>query len=264
MSFTGSLRLNEKNVKKNLEERTQFKNLLNSLFGKFSQKNYPYSCFVSEKSVLDEYFSTGNIVDVTPINSKIMQVQMQHQTDRAKIDLKSNCVIGAFITSFSRVDMNINIQKLAKHGHSLFYMDCDNLVYSSQIGNPNPLKIGPCFGEFKDEFEGEEILEYFALGKKNHTFTLKSQEGVVRTVSKIRGLSMSAVMPKKAFSPDTYSSFLKSYLLRHKRSIYVPQHRTKKGKSHIQDFSFSNDVSPQRVILNDSPILKTVPFGYVK
>ena len=130
--------------------------------------------------------------------------------------------------------------------------------------------MSPCFGDFKYEIPLDcQILSYFSLGPKNFAIQF-SQNGVLKDIVKLRGVTLSNELNKKIIDSKTYDVYLKSFLKNKSLKKAIPQIRSKICKhtkvktQKFQKVFFTNSIKSKRIINKKCINLSSFPFGYVE
>ena len=90
---------------------------------------------------------------------EIAAIHWDKKTEFVKQDTCTNIFIAAFTTSYARMKLYTEMDKL---GERVLYHDTDSIIYTSDGTNDPPL--GNYLGEFTDELNGE-IITSFVSGK---------------------------------------------------------------------------------------------------
>ena len=261
-------KFSSKDFKKNEPKRKLYKLACNSVFGKIGQRNdYSQTLYVSSQEELENiYFSVNKISDVHCINEKVCQVSIKPNAKNLPPSRKTNCYIGTQVTSYARQKIHQDIQYLTSlTSATIYYVDCDSLVFSLPKDECNPLPISLKCGEYKHEFKN--ISNFLTLGPKVYfiTFTENDQR---KKISKIRGLNLNyPFLNQLNFDEKLFDYYLKTYVLNKKAFLKVPQPQNFANFKQFKTFSkkqeilFQNQLSPTRIILDDMRYL-TKPFGF--
>ena len=158
------------NIEPNPGMRTIAKLCLNSLWGKFGQRNnMNHTKFVTEvsefyKILLDDTLEVQNLNFVTDEMVEMSYIQKDMFVDNS---YNTNIFIACFTTSSARLRL---YEKLDYLGDLVLYFDTDSIIY---IVRPDGKKIkcGDMLSEMTDELDGEVIKGTFASGgPKNYSF----------------------------------------------------------------------------------------------
>ncbi len=267
MGFEGDLQLDQNNIEENKNLRSAFKALANSMLGKFSQKSdFPQTIYVKSQQEIDEAFQEEEILDVTPLNDDICELQIIPPAK--KLNPNSNCIIGAFVTALARVHLYKELKKLNDiPKYRLFYADTDSIIFSSPRTEPLPLICSPCLGDYKKELgPNSSITQFSCLGRKNYSISYYDKD-TAKTVTKVSGLSLISKKANESFSAKKFRDLLQQRRQDIYEEVSVPQLRKfmfindNKITKKVLNFRINNSIQIQRVVDADLSEL-TKPFGY--
>ncbi len=190
----------KKNVSKGAE-REIYKLLLNSLYGKFGQKNYGKQIYFKDYKDAYQYIK----------DNKTQNIEIQYFSEARKdcylvVRGRENNVswhlplISSYICSAARITM---LNYYLKYSKYLLYTDTDSLITSKPI---HKKYIKNDLGFFKQEhYAGDSV---FIRGNKNYSYTSKN-----KTVTVIRGV------PKKNATLNKDGSYTYKKMIRTKEAI---------------------------------------------
>ncbi len=268
MGFHGTnLELTMTNIEENKKKRKSYKMLANSMLGKFSQRsNFPEVIYVKSKKDVDKFFCEKEIIDILPISEDICELQINQENPLPKRN--SNCIIGAFITSWARIRLHEDMTKLENSGHTLYYVDTDSIIFSGARGQEIPLVRSPCLGDYKHELGPDaHITSFSCLGRKNYSITYV-EKGVTKSVVKISGLTLQSKIAQECLPGKKYEEMVTSIGENVPNEVSIPQFRKFACKDEdsitkkILNFRINNKVQVQRIV--DTLTTKTRPYGYKK
>ena len=267
MTLEAPFNLRPSNVKLNAPQKTFYKLMANSLFGKLEQRNdKSRTIYVNQQSELEKlFFSEKEIKDLNCINSEICEVQFVPDSQKIPPNKNSNCYIGAQLTAFARQTIYSHLQVLEISGATIYQVDCDSLIFSLPKTQNIPLPLSDAVGHFKHEIRN--ITSYQSLGPKNYCITF-DKENITQTITKVRGLSLNNALNKNTFSAELFKTYVEQFLDKKYEKMSVKQYRNRgdfkrfKINSSIEKISFSNALSDRRFIIKDSPNLTSLPYGF--
>ncbi len=267
MQFTGThLELDTQLIKDCPEERYMYKTLMNSLIGKLQQK-FSDTTTKIYSSIGDITDSTEDIQDVEEIDESHVEVVVKNQTKKGPCR-KTNCIIGAMITSLARVDIHKHIMSLVKNNCIPYYVDVDGLIFSVPKKSKIPLPIGHSIGQFKNELGLEsKIIAFFCLRKKNYSISYTKNEDK-NALIKVSGLSLESFASKELLTDSEYKKMFLMSQEQDKKSLKVPQLRWTTDKMNssyqrtVRNINFTNRFSFQRTISLKTKRLETFPYGF--
>ena len=177
--------LDPQNVAPNPGKRAVAKICLNSLWGKFGQRqNIAQTEYVSDverwyQLLLDDRLDVSNTIF---INDNMVQVNFKYKDQYVQDTFSTNVYIAAFTTSNVRLRLYDMLDKLGK---SVAYYDTDSIVYVDN--GKNSIKTGWFIGEWTDELGKDNyIKEWFSSGPKSYGYLTNTEKGVV----KIKGFTL--------------------------------------------------------------------------
>lgn len=239
-----------------------YKMMANSLFGKIAQKNNKSKIlYVSSQSELEKLYFSGNVVeDVFCLNDYICQVFLKPNEKRLPANRNSNCYIGAQMTSFARQVLYEHMQKIfCDDENTIYYVDCDSIVFASPSSKEIPLPISIKCGDFKHEYLN--ATSFYALGPKSYCFN-----SFDFPLCRIKGLS---IKNNPAFNEELFEQFVTAMVLQKPLSLKVCQVRYRANfkcmtiLKRIENIAFNNFTTlKRRLIVPNSERLLTIPFGY--
>ena len=252
----------------NDEMKLIYKLLANSMIGKWSQRaNFPKTKLVRSSQEIEQVLASGtSIEDISVISKDLCEIQIQ--PDKSKtVNRNSNCIIGAFITSFARISLHKNMSNLLADKFKIFYVDTDSIIFSGLPGKIPPIEISPSFGDFKNEFGNKsDILSFHCLGKKNYALSYVSN-GINKSSLKIRGMALTSSIASSSLQLKEFQQLFESWQKDDPEIITIPQLRRFFPKYSDQEIlrvvkvSLFNDISVQRTIDKKSKTYSTYPFA---
>lgn len=164
------VQLDKTKIKKNPSMRNIAKSCLNSLWGKFMQRNdRAKTCVVNtEKEFLDLVFSPGvEIIDLYYVSESQYWISWKYLHEDIRQPIKHVSVpIGAFTTANARIKLYCTMKPFAEQ---LLYCDTDSVVYVESTKNQQ-IKTGNALGDLQNELEcyGRDayITEFVSTGPK--------------------------------------------------------------------------------------------------
>ena len=111
-----------------------------------------------------------------------MELVVTKNDDEYERSFKQNVFIAAFTTSLARRKLYDALDFL---GDRVLYYDTDSVIYKTKHGQEK-LPLRDFLGEFTDETDGDEIVEFCSGGAKNYGYLTK--KGKVEC--KVRGFSL--------------------------------------------------------------------------
>ncbi len=272
--FKTPLELKPSDFEENPRLREHFKLMLNAGLGKLAQrKKKSKNFFVSEAEEISQISNEEEILNIFDISDSLCHISTSaKKSDVALSNLgilsqneNSNPILYAFITARTRILLHQNIMKLCEKNFTVYYCDCDGLFFTGKKGQPLPLDIGACFGQFRAQFGKDcSIQSFVSHGRKNYKICLL-ENGKVSSIFKLSGLSLDSELAKEAasagytekISPQNDST----------QDQEVPQIRHTHGSEfkticEVQKFTMRKNVVCQRRVDYTKLSIPTYPWGY--
>ena len=180
------IRLDPAKIRKNPGMRSIAKLMLNSLWGKFGQReNLDQVEIVSDCSRWFELLDTTTyeVSAVHLINDEMIRVQFRMVGELfVKSSNKVNVPIAAFTTTYARLKLYDLLDLLQDR---VLYYDTDSVFYVHKPGEPDP-PLGDYLGDLTNELKGDDYITSFVSGgPKNYAYQTKNGKSVTR----IRGFT---------------------------------------------------------------------------
>ena len=111
---------------------------------------------------------------------------------RAEEDVPSlrhtNEVIGAYVTAGARIHLYSYLDRLQERA---IYCDTDSVIYIQPKDEPSLIEPGAKLGDMSSELRpSESISEFVSGGPKNYAYKIVTEGGEVKTVCKVRGITL--------------------------------------------------------------------------
>ena len=172
-------------IKLNPVMRAIAKLCLNSLYGKFGQRNnMKQTKYVTEpcdfyKILLDDSIDDLNIQF---INDNMVQMTYNLKDQFVDNSNSTNIYIASFTTSHARMMLYDVIDKL---GDQVLGFDTDSAWYIQRPGGAT-IKTGDMLGDMTDELDGDWIVDWVGTGPKSYSYLTNKGE----MVCKVKGFSL--------------------------------------------------------------------------
>ncbi|MDI9312027.1 MAG: DNA polymerase [Limnohabitans sp.] len=182
-------------IEKNPGRRFIAKIMLNSFWGKFSQRPN-----MSKTKICKDYDQYWNI-----INNDLYEIQGEEQIDDDNIILcykfinddnskpgNTNVAISSFVTAYARLHLYSFMEKVLKNGiDRLLYFDTDSIIYIKKQ-NDIEIETGDYLGELTDEIKqgygvNAKITKFCSAGPKNYALEIESN-GERNVIMKTKGI----------------------------------------------------------------------------
>ena len=269
MNLQDPLLLTPENVKFNYLKRNFYKLCSNSLLGKLEQRHDKSRIiFASSNSEIENiYYSDNEIENFYVINDKICELHVKPNVLKLGPNRKSNCYLGAQVTAYARQTIHEIALKLTKLNYKLFHINCDSIMFSLPITDQMPFEVSHAVGDFKFEIN-DEILSYYSLGNKCYSIEFKTDQNIVKTLSKICGISLNGQTNEEFVNAEIFSLYMKRFQNQEEDHIKINQKRFKRNfkeknvSSKFTNITFSNQLSVRRIVSMSDLNFKTFPYGY--
>ena len=229
---------------------------LNSLWGKFGQRNNmsqtKYVTDVSEfyEILLDDKLGNKNFQF---INDDMVQMTYNFKDQFVDNSNNTNIYIACFTTSHARLML---YDKLDYLNEKVLYFDTDSIIYADD--NTKNIETGDMLGDMTDEISGKGISSFVSTGPKSYSF--KYGDGEQK--SAIKGFTLNHEN-NNLLNHDSLSKIVKRQI----REITIVNENkiTRKNREIVNKycekiFKFGYD---KRVIKHvDENHIDTLPYGY--
>ena len=269
MNLPPCFALTRSNVKNNPSQKLFFKDMSNSLFGKFSQNsNHSKTEIVWSQHRLEEIVSQFNVIEIYNLSDS--SVLVEYETTPNQPNLKSNIYIGSEINAHARIIIHDYIRLLQSAGISVYAVDTDCLFYSVPENVQDPLKFTDSIGDFKSVIPKNcEVMSYHSLGCRNYSLLYKDANEKLHTITKVKGLSLTSSHLTHLINHQTYENYIEKHFQSEYESLILPQIRniTSKPSFHVtpqlKTFEFKNDLFLKRYVKKHDLDYKTYPYGFI-
>ncbi|TWW74000.1 hypothetical protein D4764_14G0000010 [Takifugu flavidus] len=172
-------------IETNPVKRQVAKLCLNSLWGKFAQRDNLFkTTIVSDPKEFFSYMFSGKykVEYFSVLHSNRALIRWKYTDGYVQPPGKqSNVFIAAFTTAHARLKLYSYLEKLQDR---VFYIDTDSLIYLVKEGE-KPLELGNYLGDLTDELDGDSIQEFAAAGPKSYAYQTRNKKKVVMRVKGI-------------------------------------------------------------------------------
>ena len=201
----------------------------------------------------DENFIIQNVVTENP---EIIQVVYTELNEMHQGGNQTNVPIAAFVTTYARLKLYRTLAVLDKH---VLYFDTDSIIFVSDkvfSESENYPKLGDFLGEWTDESDGREIVEFVSCGPKN--YAVRYSDGFAKCV--VKGIQQTCL----ANEVITFDAMKELVRQDKEKQLLMPQSRIRIDRANWKLTTTYSDkkyqfVYDKRVISND---FFTFPFGY--
>jgi hypothetical protein len=220
---------------------------------------------------LNELFwkEDATICDWMVMSPHVVEVSVETKKGFNRPNLNGNCVIAAHVTAYARIEMDKAIRLLLRHGISILYTDTDSIIFILKQNQKNPLSVGNCFNQFKDEIPNATILSFYTLGPKIYQITYQNNvTKEIKTDTKVKGFFLKSKKGKEIIHDKIFANYVEQYLRGEDVSAKVGQFQLKtlpkrKLKSVLSQKVLTNFGFNKRVAFRgEINSMQTLPYGY--
>lgn len=251
--------LQPENIVPNPGKRAVAKICLNSLWGKFGQRNnmakseYVTTAKRFYELLLDDRLE---ISQTTFLNEDIVQVTYKYLNEYVEDSFSTNVFIAAFTTSNARLRLYDMLDKL---GNNVAYYDTDSVVYIED--DSVRVKTGSMLGEWTDELgKGIHITEWASTGPKSYAYALNNG----KEVAKVKGFTLnyenSQLLNRRSME-EIIDKQTQHVELKYNMITRNKENKTLVNKLVAKKFKFEYD---KRMIMrtDSDDTIETLPWGY--
>ncbi|XP_044596712.1 uncharacterized protein LOC123273376 [Cotesia glomerata] len=185
----GGICLDKDRIKYNSGLRSVAKLSLNSLWGKFGQReNLMQTEIVTTRNRLMELLTDTQIeiCGFLTVNDKTLYINFINAREAIKPSRTTNVVIAAYTTVQARLKLYSYLENLGKR---VLYCDTDSCIYVSADGQYEP-PTGKFLGDLTDELEKEGVGSYITSfvtgGPKFYAFIIRRPDDSTAEVCKVK------------------------------------------------------------------------------
>ena len=184
--------LDRDKIDKNPGKRSIAKLMLNSFWGKLSQRpNLP------QTKICKEYHEYWSLVEDEAIeitgeyspNDDTIFVSYQKRSDEDADPGNTSVAIASMVTSYARLHLYKYMNMVSEIGEDrLLYFDTDSIIFVRKPGDP-VIATGDFLGDLTDELpDGARCVKFVSGGPKNYGYEYLTADGASKTVIKTKGL----------------------------------------------------------------------------
>ena len=182
------IQLDHDKIKHNPGLRALAKMMLNSMWGKFGQRQ--------NKTQVEEFndppkfhsFLNSDTLDVrhvSVVNDDIVEVHYQLQEEDIPVSPNLNVFVACFTTCWARLRLYEALELL---GQRVLYFDTDSVICLEEPGQPNP-PLGDYLGHFTSELKADDHITEFVSGAPTN-YGYQTKNGKVEC--KVRGFRLNS------------------------------------------------------------------------
>ena len=248
------IELDLENIKVNPGKRAVAKLCLNSLWGKFGQRNnMPSTEYVTDacrfyEILLDDRLQDINVLYLT---DEMLQVNYKYKDKYLENKFNTNIFIAVYTTANARLKLYEQLSVLDK---AVLYCDTDSIMYIDD--GKNSIKNGEMLGEWTDELGGDYIEKWLCTGPKSYYY--ETNKG--KTCTKMKGFTLHHANAEKI-----NGEALEKLIDREITQVTVEDNQIIRDKTTKQ---LINKMQTKTLAFNfDKRLINadfdTVPYGYV-
>ena len=269
-SSTSGILLDKDEIRKDPIRRNIAKNMLNSFYGKFAQRqNMETTEIVKDYAKMweiacDESKIVTGMITIE-LNSMLVNWKLKNENDDTRQG-NVNLAIAAFITSYARIELWRKINEVETESPGcVHYFDTDSIFYVAHDGM-NLLRTGHNLGDLTREIPVDvEVKRATFLGPKNYAYVKRNIEsGMEETIVKVKGITLHA-QALQTLTFERMTEMAKAYCEQGITLVeLIKQYRIHSRKDQIVMNITLNKiyraVSEKRLIVGNT----TFPIGYVR
>jgi ribosomal protein S20 len=250
--------LEKDKIQENSGKRAVAKICLNSLWGKFGQRqNMSKTEYVTDIKRFYEIMLDDRLdnINLTFLNETMVQMSYCLKDVFVENDHNTNVFIAAFTTSNARLRLYEMLDYLVE---SVIYYDTDSIVYIDD--GIKPIKTGCMLGEWTDELGGDYITNWVSTGPKSYDYITN----LLKEICKIKGFFLnyenSQFLNFKTMSKMVKKECKGVTIVEENKITRDPKTKNIVNKYQEKFFSFDYDKRVTNKV-NDEHI-DTLPYGY--
>ena len=257
--------LDPQNMSKNPGLKAVAKLCLNSLWGKFGQRN--------NKTQVDVVYSVKELWDLllndqlTDFNISVIDENRLMVAYRLKDvclpnSKNTNIYVAAFTTSHARLRLYDQLERL---GEQVLYHDTDSIVYVSRPGGYE-VPTGDMLGEWVDELDGHDMINTWTSGgPKNYAYQLSDGS----STCKVKGFSLKRSDVGSLIHYDAIKKLVED---KYHHNIETKIKTSQSMITRIKPQALLKTVEQSKelrvnytkgdVVIHENGTVETLPFGY--
>jgi PAS domain-containing protein len=257
------IKVNKTDFKYNASLRTLAKLVLNSLWGKFGQRDQLVKCDVlTDSADMMKYHERkrNGLIEEKATREYGGFMHMKKYVNVYGISNK-NVAIAAFVTAHARIRLWRQLHQLWDR---VYYHDTDSIIYYYNPAARDAYHIpeGNFLGDWESETGEAVITDLVALAPKTYAYRYKNKEGKVQEIVKAKGFQVKGEECERLFTLDQYER-----LLRQQVPEIAVQQRTFRHVVYPEPCMQTLDAVKKMVFqynkgMVDKKTFRTYPFGY--
>lgn len=248
------IKLDIDKIASNPGKRAVAKLCLNSLWGKFGQRqNMSQTEFVSDpyrfyEILLDDRLQDVNVIYVT---DEMVQVNYRYKEAFVENTFSTNIFVAIYTTANARLRLYKQLERLDRY---VMYCDTDSIVYLDN--GQNTIPHGEMLGEWTDELNGGHIDRWLATGPKSYHYVTNTG----KTTTKVKGFTLhhkNALKINGEAMEKLIDGEIQNVVISDRQITRDQDSKQLVNKEQKKTFSFGFD---KRLITDN---FDTKPYGYV-
>ncbi|KAF7646307.1 hypothetical protein LDENG_00190100 [Lucifuga dentata] len=225
------IQLDANKIVPNAARRQVSKLCLNSLWGKFAQRNnLNQTDLVSDPKLFFNFLFSGRykVKYFTFLNDETAMIQwVYHNHCILPPNETDNIFITTFTTAYAHLKLYGCMEQVQEN---ILYTSTDSLIYMVKEGE-TPLELGNYLGDLTDELDGDTIQEFVVAGPKSYVYQTRNRKRVVLCV---KGITQTQECCER-INFDSVRELVEGYLGELKEgAIETPQHTSSTIKKGFQ------------------------------
>lgn len=230
----GLCRLRPEKVEKNKGKRYMAKLRINSLWGKFVQKDS-----TTERIRVQDYATYFDVMHSPKIDPR--SISFHRVTDSlfectykwtetfVQRGARINPYLGASVTGWARTILHRKVREV-----DAIYCDTDSVIYKHSPSRPPVTEIGAGIGQWQNEFSGLRVERFYALGPKCYCLVFdRPDENGATYMIKAKGVTMHASNHAMVTPDDFLRVILANYDANQQKAVPEMMPRIRVQAFHI-------------------------------
>ena len=189
------VKLDKSQIILNPGKRSVAKLCLNSLWGKFGQReNMPKTEIVTDPQRLVEILTNSEVevIAYSPVNDYTLYVCWRYNEEAVETSPVTNVVVAAYTTAQARLKLYSYLEHL---GERALYYDTDSIIHvSNRDMHEYESPTGTLLGQMTDELSccstGSYIISFVSEGLKLYAYKVKKPDGTECCTCKVKGIRL--------------------------------------------------------------------------
>lgn len=255
--------------------RSLYKNLINTLPGKWSQNNDDCQTLylTTQEELTDLYYQSTKVLEDIHCYNNICQATVRSK--KRTVNRSCNTIIAAYTLAYGRICLDQRVKYIESLGGCSHYIDSDCVCYhlpkTISIYENYPFVPGNWHSEIG---EGLEAVQFILLGVKNYMVLCRNKSnGSLSLIIRCKGFTIGRE-EKHIFTAELYQQYLDDYLNKVVNCTAVRQVRKMKYYQYCNGMKrivygyistmhlFSNEIRERRIIQKNTLNCITWPFGH--